>query len=74
MSNSKNNDEYRKQLEEGYKAYRQELVSPKDSSDTTQGKLDKIIMMQDKQLYWIRIVGILILGSAIVNLVKSIFK
>jgi|688.fasta_scaffold1546860_1 hypothetical protein len=74
MSNVKNNDEYRQQLEEGYKAYRQELVSPKDASDKTQGKLDKIIMMQDKQLYWIRIVGILILGSAIVNLVKSIFK
>lgn len=51
MSNTKDNDDYRKQLEEGYKAYKKDLANSSYTSGNPEAKLEKIIAIQEKQLY-----------------------
>lgn len=74
MSTTKDNDDYRKQLEEGYKAYKKDLANSSYTSGNPEAKLEKIIAIQEKQLYWIRIIGIPFLLAAIGSFLALVIR
>jgi len=74
MSNEKNSDDYRRQLEYGFSKYKQDLKKPYLDPDTVEAKLEKIVSIQEKQLYWIRIIGLPFLMAAIGSLIVLIIR